>query len=139
MAVAEWREPKTNWIATDYFNMSDWTRIADDIRILYQKHMKAFGDVSEYTGVRYPNNPNALLIVEQYNRLPQSVMMFNNPLLNLDLPTLRTFGVGDKTFLYTDLNSLEGNIKRISDALDGVNNNKPRFEFRLGNSKGIRV
>lgn len=134
MADPVWRTTKQNWKPTDYFNFDDWTRIADNIRLVYAQYIKVFDDPPEYVGVRYPLAKTALINADVYNLLIDGVNVFNNPLMNLNLPKLRKFSVNDHTFTYTDLNDLEGSISKEKIALDNNIKIKPRLSFRLGNS-----
>lgn len=133
-----WIEPKTNWVAIDYFNAEDYNRILGNLtflkefsRLLFKSfEMLDMGGEKTYTDFIYAREINAM---ED----------------NLETINLKTYAmnIGEKvvykdngnTPLYSELNRMELAMLKIFAELQTHKANLPRLAITLGGQKGIRV
>lgn len=133
-----WIEPKTNWVATDYFNAEDYNRILGNLVFLKEFSRSLFksfemldmGEEKTYTDFIYSREINAM---ED----------------NLETINLKTYAmnIGEKvvykdngnTPLYSELNRMELAMLRIFAELQTHKANLPKLAITLGGQKGIRV
>lgn len=146
-----WTAPKTNWVATDYYNVEDYTRIRDNI--LWLKYLadnvitspsvitKSYTyDVPELTEM-----PDKTIYDIPYSSV-LNVIETNFATINEnthDLTDSRNVFVGNGAFItYTQLNDLESQILLLHDWLLNDMSKASNLGFTLANGisqKGIRI
>ena len=115
-----WQEPKTDWTADDYFNLSDYNRIKNNIAYLRE------------------------LALEVYTEFPWNDMGADKTSYT-EYPYAYEFDVQKqwyenvRTPNYEDFNRLERACLLFYSGFNGIKENKRRLPFRLGAFKAIRV
>lgn len=132
----EWITPKTNWVATDHFNISDYNRIINNVFIvsclcssLYESfEIEDMGDpINDYTG--YWN-------VEYFNAIESNVENICKNLTDVN-KTKTTFYENGKFISYTELNRIEGITARFSDKVDGWLDGLIRLPMIVGRDRRL--
>lgn len=132
----EWITPKTNWVATDHFNISDYNRIINNVFIvsclcssLYESfEIEDMGDpINDYTG--YWN-------VEYFNAIESNVENICKNLTDVN-KTKTTFYENGKFISYTELNRIEGITARFSDKVDGWLDGLIRLPMVVGRNRRL--
>ena len=137
-----WSTPKTNWIVTDRFNITDYNRIKNNIAWLHDKAEKLLkhdidyndmgADVSGYTGYR---------TAKQFNDFEQNVDIVNEEVFPRDLGETKTFYPNGAFIDYNELNRLESATVTIREDVDGLEAgiSDKHLAFTLGQYNSIKV
>ena len=129
--------PKTDWVRTDRFNISDYNRIKNNLNYLHEKACIVFGDFDiidmgddlvVYTG---------LWDFEDFNNFESNLDTINQHMLNEDYGAKKTF-YGNSPFInFEELNRIEGATVRMKTIIDGWYEGLYTLEFTVGKPKGI--
>lgn len=134
-----WIEPKTDWTAEDYFNLSDYNRIKNNIVHLRELALEVYtefpwqdmgSDKTSYTEYPYADEFNALENNLEYLR--ENTFLFDNDVQKQWYENVRAPN-------YEDFNRLERACLLFYSGFNGIKENKRRLPFRLGAFKAIRV
>ena len=116
-----WTTPKTNWVLSDRFNISDYNRIKNNLQYLMDRVTHLFkpfqqydmgADVVGYTGYR---------TATQFNHIEQNLENMNKAALNRDYGATKTFYANGAFIKYDELNRIESacvNIRTICDLVE---------------------
>ena len=131
-----WVSPKTNWVNTDKFNVSDYNRIKNNLDhlrtmslVLYATYpYTAMGSDKVYTDYYYADEINLFetnLASINTNTFPQSI------------GTTKTF-YPNQTFIdYVELNRLESGMLMVYNVLYGQTNGRRKLSFTLGIRRAV--
>ena len=129
--------PKTDWVATDKFNISDYNRIKNNLNYLHEKACLVFGnftiedmgaDISAYTG---------LWNYADFNKFENNLDTINQHMLNEDIGVKKTFYGNSPFITYEELNRIEGAVERMNTIIEGWYEGLYTLEFTVGRPKGI--
>ena len=133
-----WIEPKTNWVATDYFNASDYNRIIGNV-----KHLKAFyesfGSKVEEIQVGEEKTYLSMIYAREMNDIENAVQQINTGTYKLNIGAKSVYSANNPTTRHTDLNRIENAILRLYKTMYYEKQNIPRLAYTFGNQKGMRV
>ena len=137
-----WITPKTDWVITDRFNISDYNRIKNNIQWLVDKADELLivpvgaydmgDDVVDYTGYR---------TADEFNAFEQNVDILNHAICYRDYGGTITFYPNGKFIQYTELNRLENACEKMKPLIEGLEDAiaDKRLSFTLGQYKSIRL
>lgn len=134
-----WQEPKTDWTADDYFNLSDYNRIKNNIAYLRELALEVYtefpwqdmgSDKTSYTEYPYADEFNALENNLEYLR--ENTFLFNNDVQKQWYENVRAPN-------YEDFNRLERACLLFKEGLESQKSMKRRLPFRLGTFRAIQV
>lgn len=137
--MATWTTPKTNWIASDSFNISDYNRIKNNLQYLHDESENIFGqyaiidmgsDISSYAG--YWN-------VDLFNAIESNLQTINEHMLNLPIGAKLTFYPNGVFIGYAELNRIENASIMLKSTIDGWYEAMAILPFRLGAKNALRV
>ena len=133
-----WQEPKTDWTADDYVNMSDYNRIKNNIAYLRELALKVYVDFpwtdmgvdkTSYAQYPYANEFNAL--ENNLESLRQNTFLFDDS-------EQKQWYENMKTPNYEDFNRLERACLLFYQGFNSQKENKHRLSFRLGTYRTIQ-
>lgn len=124
-----WIKPKIDWVATDYFNASDYNRIVGNVLFLEELSHSVIGTLDFY-GMTEEKANLELLYADEMNSITQNIKMMNVYSFDDSLKICNDNG----TFLtYIDLNKLEALIYMLYITMKSQISFIKRLSFRLGN------
>lgn len=134
-----WQEPKTDWAADDYVNMSDYNRIKNNITYLRELALKVYSDflwtdmgVDKTSYAQYP-------YADEFNALENNLESLRQNTFLFDDSDSKQWYENNRTPNYEDFNRLERACLLFYQGFNGIAENKRRLSFRLGAFKTIKV
>lgn len=134
-----WTEPKTDWVAGDYFNISDYNRIKNNIAYLRDLALTVYTnfpfedmgvDKTSYSQYPYADEFNAL--ENNLESLRQNTFLFDNS-------EQKEWYENQRTPNYEDFNRLERACLLFKEGFESQKSMKRRLSFRLGTFRAIQV
>lgn len=133
-----WIEPKTNWVATDYFNIEDYNRIIGNIA-----HLKALADdlFVKLTDLSMGEEKTylSLIYAREMNNIESSLETLNLETYDFDIGETTEYKANSSTPLYTEFNRIESAILLLYNTMVSHKEALPRLAFTLGGQKGLKV
>lgn len=134
-----WTEPKTDWVAGDYFNISDYNRIKNNIAYLRELALTVYTNFPfEDMGVdktSYSQYPYA----DEFNALENNLESLRQNTFLFDDSEAKQWYENQRTPNYEDFNRLERACLLFKEGLESQKSMKRRLSFRLGTFKAIKV
>lgn len=131
MAV-EWITPKTNWTASDRFNMVDYNRIRGNLLVLQdmanvlnppERDSPVMGAVDDYRD---------LLHADMLNAIEVALESVNGQTLHLDIGVRVSFYDNGRSIDYVELNRIESAILLLYNNLKHQYEGRRMLTFMLG-------
>ena len=132
-----WIEPKTDWVATDYFNATDYNRINGNVAHLKAYLATLFKEV-EISLSEDEKSYLSLIYAREMNAIEDAVSALNNGSYGFTIGEKKTYRANGSTPTYEDFNRLENAILKLYEMAQVHKANLPRLALTLG-QKGIRV
>lgn len=133
-----WIEPKTDWVASDYFNIEDYNRIIGNIT-----HLKALADdlFLNLTVLSLGKEKTylSLIYAKEINTIENSLEILNLETFNLNIGKKTEYRANERTPLYSEFNRIESAILLLYKTIASHKEALPRLAFRLGSQKGLKV
>lgn len=134
-----WTNPKTYWVSTDFFNLSDYNRIKNNIDYLREKALELYIDFPfEDIGVdktSYAQYPYA----DEFNALEDNLESLRQNTFLFDDSAPKQWYENQRTPNYEDFNRLERACLLFKEGFESQKSMKRRLSFRLGTFKAIKV
>lgn len=134
-----WTEPKTDWVSTDFFNLSDYNRIKNNIAYLRDLALTVYTDFSwQEMGVdktSYAQYPYA----DEFNALEDNLESLRQNTFLFDDSDSKQWYENQRTPNYEDFNRLERACLLFKEGFESQKSMKRRLSFRLGTFKAIKV
>ena len=133
-----WETPKTNWVSTDRFNISDYNRIKNNIVYLEEignEVYKSFvlsemgEDKTSYAGFWTP---------AEFNLFETNLELIKQNFPASDIGTSKVFFENGPFIDYQELNRIESALLKYYTMAIQQMAIIPRLAFRLGNVKGVK-
>lgn len=132
-----WQTPKTNWQATDFFNIEDWNRIVGNIEYvkslcpeLYPEFSIADMNTKTYSDYLY---------AREINTIESNIYKINSSTFPIGASEQKKWVSNAKAPSYEDFNRWESIILRIKESLEGQLECLPRLSFILGTGGDLQV
>lgn len=132
-----WITPKTDWVASDRFNITDYNRIRNNISFLHEEAVKVFGgfniedmgeDISTYT---------AMWDYRMFNAIENNIDILNEHMLKENYGAKKTYYENGVFIKYEELNRIESASLRMYEIINGWYEGLYKLEFTIGRPKGI--
>lgn len=146
----QWKHPKTNWTIVydesgnytgDYFEPEDYNRIKNNVNYLrdYAEYLflcnPEFADLGEDV---YYGSPNELT-ASWWKKLQDNLEHISNDTLQFSLGEKNIYSSNEAGRLLEELIRVETVCLKIYETLSGIEKNKAKLSFRLGNGlKGVK-
>lgn len=134
-----WTTPKTDWSSTDYFNLTDYNRIKNNIAYIRELALEVFvdfpfedmgNDKTSYTEYPYADEFTAMEDNLEYIR--ENTFLFDDS-------EHKQWYENQRTPNYEDFNRLERACLLFYQGFNSIKENKARLSFRLGAMKAIKI
>lgn len=134
-----WRTPKTDWIADDYFNATDYNRIIDNVYFAYDFSLSLYSRYelsdmmvnADYLSIPYADN---------WNAISENISTINQHTYNLPLEPSRVYVENGYAPNYEEFNRWESSIERLMTTLRVEASTIPRLAIVCGRKAlGIRL
>lgn len=134
-----WTTPKTDWSSTDYFNLTDYNRIKNNIAYIRELALEVFvdfpfedmgNDKTSYTEYPYADEFTAMEDNLEYIR--ENTFLFDDS-------EYKQWYENQRTPNYEDFNRLERACLLFYQGFNSIKENKARLSFRLGAMKAIKI
>lgn len=134
--MSTWTEPKTDWVATDYFNLSDYTRIKNNLNYIHDlasSFYKTGYDKGAWSAPYSMNKGNAFTYVAAMCIENDVIEMANATFWVNDYENIKHHaGRKAMAWTYEDLNIIERDIKRLKEMLEAQKANRAHLALELG-------
>lgn len=134
-----WIEPKTDWVSTDFFNLSDYNRIKNNIAYLRDLALTVYTDFSwQEMGVdktSYAQYPYA----DEFNALEDNLESLRQNTFLFDDSDPKQWYENQRTPNYEDFNRIERACLLFYNGFNSIAEHKRRLSFRLGAFKAIKI
>ena len=128
-----WITPKTNWVATDPVNASDYNRISGNLNYLNEE-LNALQNTLDtnktYTDLPYPS---------VWNAIEDTLDEINQLTYDFEIGSKSQFVANGNYIDYIELKRIEGAILKIGLTWKAEKDCMPHLAFRLGNSRTFDV
>lgn len=130
-------EHKTDWAATDYFNIEDWGRIAVGMEVAHAFIESLFApfDIDAFVDSKTYSD---MIYASEFNALENALDTINDASYKLDIGSKKTFAPNGKTIDYNELNRLETALKSVMEIAVNHKANLPKLPIVLGGNNFIR-
>ena len=130
-----WKTPKTDWVATDYFNAEDYNRIIGNVA-----HLKAyldglFADLN-ISAMGEEKTYLSLLYAREMNVIEDNISALNSGSYGFDIGDKKTYKANGSTPTFEDFNRIESAILNLYEMAQVHKANLPRLALTLG-QKGL--
>lgn len=138
MAI-EWTEPKTNWLPTDRFNISDFNRIKNNLKWLHNKSIELYRDFAIEDMGEDITSYESYWNVAYFNAFEANVNKINSEIYS------QNFGISQKFFengpfiKWDELNRIENACLKMKDILERQELGLRKLSFRLESMKGVKA
>jgi len=133
-----WQSPKTDWVATDSFNIEDYNRIKNNLQSIYEESQDIFGEYSIIDMGDDMTDYSAYWRVEVFNAFENNLDTINQHMLNDDIGIKRTFYENGVFITYDELNRIESACLRLHRIIDGWYEGMTKLPFRVGAKREIK-
>ena len=133
-----WSTPKTDWAATDYYNIVDGNRWRDNILHIHELAEELYGNItiaSMYDSKTIASFPYA----SEMNAIESNLETINSATYQFDIGETQTFVGNGHTVAYDEVNRIESATLRLKETLECQKSIKRHLAFRLGNSRTFDV
>ena len=133
-----WETPKTNWVSTDRFNISDYNRIKNNIVYLEEIGNEVYKpfvlsemgeDKTSYAGFWTP---------AEFNLFEANLELIKQNFPESDIGAYKVFFENGPFIDYQELNRIESALLKYYTMAIQQMAIIPRLAFRLGNVKGVK-
>lgn len=131
-----WKEPKVNWVKTDYFNYEDYNRIKNNVKYLRKlalvlylnfKYEEMGEDKTGYSDFPYAS---------EFDRIESNLESIKNNSYQFYLSGTKRWYGNQPTLDYQDLNRIESACLSMYEGLNNQLKAKDRLSIRLGYQRG---
>lgn len=133
-----WSTPKTDWAATDYYNIADGNRWRDNLLHIHELAEGLYGNIaiaSMYDSKTIASFP----LPSEMNAIESNLEAINGATYQFDIGESQTFVGNGHTVAYDEVNRIESATLRLKETLESQKALKRHLAFRLGNSRTLDV
>lgn len=108
-----WIIPKTNWVSTDYFTLSDYERIRTNVYHLHFCAEKVAGKTVTLPHTLDAKNKHSYLFASDMNHITENITYINSLYAKETIGSFRTYEAVGKAMTASELNQIERAILKI--------------------------
>lgn len=131
-------EAKNEWRYTDYFQHTDYNRIAGNINYLKAYLDTLFAELTNTSTIE-EKTAKSLIYAREINAIETALETLNLETYKFDIGETKEYMANTRTLNFEDLNRIESAIFMLAEQMTNHKENLSRLAFRLGGQKGIRV
>lgn len=132
-----WTQPKTNWVATDFFNVSDYNRWVNNIRHLKDLAERLF-TIPTFDANMVLKTKNDLPYAKYINAVENNLEILNNATYQKDIGTKKTYSANMNMPNYIEFNRIESATLELYKQLKGDTEVIPVLPFKLGIAREVK-
>lgn len=137
--MSTWVTPKTNWVATDYFNIADYQRIVGNIEHLKNLVNTIFEDQITLGSIAATKTYTSMIYADEINVIEKNLEKLNLGTYDFDIGNTLTYYVNDFTIDYNELNRIESATLKLYETAYAQRQLRRHLAFRLGSGKQLNV
>ncbi len=134
--MSTWTEPKTDWVATDFFNLSDYERIKGNLNYIHDLASSFYkaGYDTDYWSAPYSMSKGDTVTFMTARRIEDAVIKMANATFWADGYEELKHHASAKSmsWTYEDLNIIEHDTKRLKEMLEAQKANRAHLAIELG-------
>lgn len=131
-----WIEPKTNWKATDYFNIGDYNRIKNNLTHLKDMAAELY-EIHSFVDMGADKTYSDYYYADEINLFESNLENINTSTFPRSIGDTATFYDNQSLIDYIELNRIEAAIRLIYNGLYGQLIGRRRLKFRLGKRRAV--
>jgi len=125
-----WTTPKTDWVSTDYFNYSDYTRIKGNLEYLVTLVNEVYSELTIST-MTAKTSYSDYIYADEINLFETNLQAIHDWIAPIDIGSRMTFYENAPFIMYTELNRIESAQLTIYNNLLGQINGRLHLSFTL--------
>ena len=135
-----WTTPKTNWVATDKFNATDYNRIVGNLLSLQTQAYQLYGLIP-FEPMETEKTFASMLYAREFNAIEENLTALNEGTYNFNIGEEQTYYSNQPTPTYVEFNRIESACATLKQQLDVDMAMLPFLPLVLGGAKtfGKRV
>lgn len=130
-----WQQPKVNWRASDYFNISDYNRIKGNINEIRTLAEDLWAEFSFSEMGEDKTYEDAGFYADEINLFEENIENFKNDLVALPVGDKKTFYDNTAFIDYEELNRIESACLWFYENVLSAKNDRRRLAFTLGTGR----
>lgn len=130
-----WQTPKTNWQASDYFNISDYNRIKGNLNAIKELASTLWAEVKFSEMGADKTYEDYGFYADEINLFEENVENFRNSLVDLPVGEKKTYYENTAFIDYTELNRIESACLRFYQNIQSAAGDRKRLAFTLGKGR----
>jgi hypothetical protein len=135
--MSTWVTPKTNWVSTDYFNISDYKRIVGNIEYLKDLVNKLFNSETKLNSIPAEKQYTSMIYADEINTIEANLEKINVYAFNIG--SKKTYHENDYTPDFNEFNRIESAILKLYKTANSQSQLRRHLAFRLGSGKQLNV
>ena len=135
----EWITPKTDWVSTDRFNITDYNRIKNNLEYLHEYAETLYFpfDISNMGANK--DSYADYFYADEFNLFEDNLKAINQNIFTQDFGIAQRFYDNGPFIQYGELNRIESAILSIYELLGRQKAGLTKLSFRLGDMKGVKT
>lgn len=134
----EWKTPKTDWTADDYFNYWDYNRITNNIFFL-NRFMRFLFLPFSIVDMGDDKNYESMIYAKEFNVIEDNLQTVNQNTYQFEIGEKKTWQANRPTPTYKDFNRIESACLKLYTQAMTDYGALTILKFTLGGEKGIKV
>lgn len=136
--MAEWIEPKTDWVSSDRVNTRDYNRIIGNLTYL-KAYLETFYNGLTNVSLGEEKTIKSPIYAREINNIETSLERLNLETYRFDIGETKNYQANERVIDYNELNRIERAIWLLYYTMVVQQENVTRLAFTLGSQKGIKV
>lgn len=132
--MTSWQDPKTNWVATDYYNYTDYNRQVGNLLVLKDMADQVYSGL-EFLGMVEDKNYLSMLYASEFNAIESNLKTLNEGTYNYPIGEKKTYYPNQATPNFEEFNRIESAELRLFYSLYGQISILRHTSFTLGGAK----
>lgn len=127
-----WIAPKTDWVSTDRFNLTDYNRIKGNLEYLYEFSLESYAHYSIIPMGDDVSDFRAYWRVEVFNAFEDNLDIINSNTVQEDIGMKKVYYENGIFINYDELNRIESQTLHIYQRIEDRKPIRHMLPFRLG-------
>lgn len=134
-----WSEPKTDWVESDYFNYSDYSRIRDNFIMLKEIADALWYSFPNITPMDIKNSYTDIMYASDMNKFEDNLDVINDNSYAFEIGNKTIYEANGNTPLFTEYNRIENAMLLLYNTMQIQYKMIPKLAIRLGGNNKIKL
>lgn len=130
-----WQTPKTDWKASDYFNIADYNRIKGNLNEIRTQASTLWADVPFDAMGADKTYADDGFYADEINLFESNLEHFRNALVSIPIGNEKEYSANGPFIDYQELNRIESACLQFYENVMSAKNDRPRLTFILGGGR----